>query len=96
MDLPCKERPVETGCKLSFEALAVIACSFTGEFDLPPAQVVQQAHVRLDQHRQSSRAHDEIGVDEGKGKMLHHICDLNVATDSSALKLGGSGKKDAR
>ena len=47
-----------------------------GELDLPPEQVVQQPHVRLDQHRQPARAHDEVRVDERDPEVLHHVRDL--------------------
>ena len=77
MDFPREVRPAQSPRKLMFQPLLVVACPFASKFDLPAAEVVQQAHIGLDKDRKSTGTNDEVGIDQGQTEVFHDIGDLS-------------------
>jgi len=75
MHLSRQIRPAQRLRKLLPQLSLVTRSALTRQLDLPPQQIIQQPHVRLDQHRQPSTAHHQIRLHQTQPKMLHHICD---------------------
>lgn len=71
-----KVRPAQRPCKFIPKGFFTVSRTCFCKLDLPATKIIKQTHVRLDQHRESARANDEIGVDEWKTQMLHNVCDL--------------------
>lgn len=78
MHFPGQIRPIQTLRQHLPQLPYIPTRSFHRKFNLPPAQIVQQPQVRLNEHAQTSRAHEKIGVDEWNAEVLHYVGDLWV------------------
>ena len=75
MDLPRQIRPTQRLPQFLPQPPFVSARSFPRQPHLPPQQIIQQPHVGLDQHGQSTAAHDQIRFYKTQPEVLHHVRD---------------------
>jgi hypothetical protein len=79
VDLPREIGPVEGLFEDLPQRRLVVPSTLPRELHFPAAEVIQEAHVRLDEHAQPTGAHDEVCVDQGQLQVLHNVGDLQDA-----------------
>jgi len=83
MHLLRKVRPTQRPRQLIPQPPLILPRPLPRKLDLPPTQIIQQPHIRLDQHRQPARPHNQVRIHKRQPKVLHHIRDLPPSQNPS-------------